>query len=103
MKILFNILLLLILFNVQTLSQRQLFFSLSVQDGLSDSDVNCIIQDRKGFLWIGTESGLNRYDGYEFKVFKNNQNDPGSLPYNSIWSLYEDRAGYIWIGTKNGD
>lgn len=103
MKIVVHILLYLILFNVQALSQRQLFFSLSVQDGLSDSDVNCIIQDRMGFLWIGTESGLNRYDGYEFKVFKNKQNDPASLPYNSIWSLYEDRTGNIWIGTKNGD
>ncbi|MDY0083801.1 MAG: two-component regulator propeller domain-containing protein, partial [Ignavibacteriaceae bacterium] len=103
MKTVINILIYLILFNVQALSQRHLFQNLTVQDGLSDGDVNYIIQDRKGFLWIATEGGLNRYDGYEFKIFKYNQNDPNSLPNNSIWALYEDKSGYIWIGTKNGD
>lgn len=103
MKNAIKILFILLLVNIQILAQNKLFKSLTVQEGLSDEDINCIIQDKKGFLWIGTESGLNRYDGYEFKIFKYNQNDKNSLPNNSIWSLYEDKKGNIWIGTKSGD
>ncbi|HQJ46663.1 MAG TPA: two-component regulator propeller domain-containing protein, partial [Ignavibacteriaceae bacterium] len=102
MKNAIKILFILLLVNIQILAQNKLFKSLTVQEGLSDEDINCIIQDKKGFLWIGTESGLNRYDGYEFKIFKYNQNDKNSLPNNSIWSLYEDKKGNIWIGTKSG-
>lgn len=103
MKNAIKILFILLLVNIQILAQNKLFKSLTVQEGLSDEDINCIIQDKKGFLWIGTESGLNRYDGYEFKIFKYNQNDKNSLPNNSIWSLYEDKKSNIWIGTKSGD
>ncbi len=82
--------------------QNEIFKSFTVEDGLSSSDVNCVIQDRMGFIWIGTDNGLNRYDGSEFKIFRNKQNDNKSISDNSIWSLFEDRDGNIWIGTKGG-
>ena len=79
-----------------------IFKSLTVEKGLSSSDVNCLIQDKLGFIWIGTDNGLNRYDGSEIKVYRNKQNNSNSISDNSIWSLYEDRKGNIWIGTKGG-
>lgn len=78
------------------------FKHLSVGDGLSQEVVNCIIQDRKGFMWFGTQDGLNRYDGYIFKIYKNDPNDKMAISDKYILCLYEDREGYLWIGTKNG-
>jgi signal transduction histidine kinase/ligand-binding sensor domain-containing protein len=71
-------------------------------DGLSSNNINSIIQDKKGFLWIGTEDGLNRFDGYTFKVYRNKRGDRNSLSNNFIWSLCEDNDGKIWIGTDGG-
>ncbi len=70
-------------------------------EGLSQSEVTCILQDQKGFLWIGTRSGLNRYDGYSFKIFQNEIGNANSLINNSIESLFEDSKSNIWIGTKS--
>lgn len=78
------------------------FNNLNIKDGLSSNTVNAVIQDQKGFLWFGTEDGLNRYDGYSFKVFKHDPDDSNSISDNSIWSLMEDQSGNIWIGTKAG-
>jgi PAS domain S-box-containing protein len=79
------------------------FKRISVEDGLSQSTVTCIIQDRRGFMWIGTEDGLNRYDGYQFKIFKSEPDNPNSLSGNNISALHEDSNGNIWIGTdKSG-
>lgn len=78
------------------------FTSLSLDQGLSQSVVNAIWQDRQGFLWLGTQDGLNRYDGYTFKVFKNNPNDPYSLSNNYIYALAEDAQGDLWVGTSHG-
>ncbi|MCP5048519.1 MAG: response regulator [bacterium] len=78
------------------------FRHLSMEDGLSQGTVRDIIQDRRGFMWFGTQNGLNRYDGYEFTVYKYSPGEPGSLSNNFIHSLCEDRRGMIWIGTKNG-
>jgi signal transduction histidine kinase/ligand-binding sensor domain-containing protein/DNA-binding response OmpR family regulator len=78
------------------------FNNLTVENGLSNNDVNTLIQDKTGFIWFGTEDGLNRYDGYNFKVFRHNPTDSNSLSNNSIWALLEDRKGNIWIGTKDG-
>ena len=75
---------------------------LSVQEGLSQSSVNCILQDNKGFLWIGTQDGLNRYDGNSFTIYTYDPDDPGSLPDGNILALHEDRRGNIWIGTLAG-
>ncbi len=78
------------------------FNHLTVEDGLSNNDVNTVVQDRTGFIWFGTDDGLNRYDGYNFKVFRHNPDDSNSISDNSIWSLTEDKEGNIWIGTKAG-
>ena len=78
------------------------FEHLSVEHGLSHSTVRSILQDREGYLWIGTQEGLNRYDGYRFKVFKNDPEDPGSLSESEVSVVYEDRAGELWVGTHGG-
>lgn len=78
------------------------FSHLSIEDGLSQSVVNCILQDRQGFMWFGTQDGLNRYDGYKFTVYKNVPGKKDSLSNNLIYCIYEDRAGNLWIGTTNG-
>lgn len=77
------------------------FFPMSTEWGLSNSTVNCIIQDKQGFLWFGTLNGLNKYDGFTFQVFKSNPQIPGSLSGNRITALMSDRSGLLWIGTWN--
>lgn len=66
--------------------------------GLSHNHVLCFAKDNKGFLWIGTRSGLNRYDGYDFKTFKHVQSDSSSLPDNAVESIVKDQLGRFWIG-----
>jgi len=85
-------------------SSRNLRFThLSVADGLSHADVRAIVQDSQGFMWFGTWlGGLNRYDGYTFKVYKHNDHDDRSLSSDSIWGLYVDRTGVLWVGTNEG-
>jgi len=78
------------------------FERISVEHGLSHSTVNCILQDSKGFMWFGTDDGLNRYDGYSFTVYKHNPDDPHSLSHNRVWSLFEDASGVLWVGTYGG-
>lgn len=73
-----------------------------IDEGLSQTAVNCVIQDSYGFLWIGTQDGLNRYDGYEFKVFRNQPLDTNSLANSYVVSLCEDSKGNIWAGTRDG-
>jgi len=71
-------------------------------DGLSHSSVRSIIQDRKGFIWIGTRGGLNRFDGYNFKSYKNKADKFGYIGNDIITSLAEDQTGKLWIGTGRG-
>jgi ligand-binding sensor domain-containing protein len=78
------------------------FDNISIKDGLSQSSPNCIYQDSRGFLWIGTEDGLNKYDGYEFKVYKPEQNNIYGISNPRILSLCEDPQGNLWIGTNGG-
>ena len=78
------------------------FERLTIEDGLSQNAGLAIFQDSKGYLWIGTQDGLNRYDGFTFKVFKNDSDDPNSISYNSVLSITEDQAGYLWVGTWGG-
>jgi signal transduction histidine kinase/AraC-like DNA-binding protein/streptogramin lyase len=73
-----------------------------ISQGLSNNSVRCVIQDHHGFIWMGTYDGLNRYDGREFKVFRNRLNDTASLPHNYIYALHEDRSGNLWVGTGQG-
>jgi signal transduction histidine kinase/ligand-binding sensor domain-containing protein/DNA-binding response OmpR family regulator len=75
---------------------------LGIENGLSNNSVTSIFQDHYGFLWFGTYDGLNRYNGYEFKVFRNQLNDPTSLIHNRIVAITEDADNRIWIGTKMG-
>jgi ligand-binding sensor domain-containing protein len=71
-------------------------------DGLSQSSVNCMLKDREGFMWFGTQDGLNLYDGRKFRVFQNQPGDETSLSNNYILSLCEDEEGNIWVGTMAG-
>ncbi|MCS3799576.1 signal transduction histidine kinase/ligand-binding sensor domain-containing protein/DNA-binding response OmpR family regulator [Chitinophagaceae bacterium OAS944] len=75
---------------------------LGIEQGLSNNSVRCIYQDKKGFLWFGTYDGLNRYDAYTFKVFRNNFNNTSSLPNNFINAIDEDNNGNIWVATRQG-
>ncbi len=72
------------------------------ENGLSHSKVNCIVQDRRGFMWFGTNEGLNRYDGYQFTVYLNDPGDPNSLSANLVRCLLEDSRGNLWVGTEPG-
>jgi len=75
---------------------------LSTAHGLSNTIIWAIVQDRQGFLWIGTRDGLNRYDGYSFKIYKHDPADSTSLSCNRVNAICEDRTGMLWIGTHNG-
>ena len=75
---------------------------MTVENGLSQSSVTCIFQDSKGFMWFGTQDGLNRYDGYNLKVFKNDPSDSTTLINNFIFSFYEDKAANLYIETQGG-
>jgi len=78
------------------------FDQYSLEDGLSQSSVFAVLEDSLGFIWVGTEDGLNRFDGYQFKVYRHNPDDPGSLSSSRIRALYEDPAGTLWVGTYGG-
>ena len=78
------------------------FDHISLANGLSQSSVNCILQDSKGFMWFGTQDGLNRYDGYSFTVYRNDLDDSSSISNNFIHCLFEDKQGAIWAGTELG-
>ncbi|HEU4718248.1 MAG TPA: two-component regulator propeller domain-containing protein [Bacteroidia bacterium] len=83
-------------------SQDYKFSHIGVENGLSQSVVNCTLQDRLGFMWFGTQEGLNRYDGNNFTIYKRNPEDSNSLSNNFIYSMCEDRNGILWIGTNGG-
>jgi len=74
---------------------------ISSSDGLSDNQVTCILQDKLGFMWIGTRDGLNRYDGHDFYIFKNEENNPSSVCGNNITCLEYDADSILWIGTAS--
>jgi diguanylate cyclase (GGDEF)-like protein len=78
------------------------FTNISLEQGLSQSAVSCIAQDSRGYMWFGTQDGLNRWDGYDFTVFKNDPRSAESLPANAVWALHADREGSLWIGTDGG-
>ena len=82
--------------------QNVTFDHITIRDGLSQSSVFTILQDREGFMWFGTEDGLNRYDGYGFVTYKNDPECPTSLSYNYIKAVIEDSTGVLWVGTYGG-
>jgi signal transduction histidine kinase/ligand-binding sensor domain-containing protein len=75
---------------------------LSLEQGLSQSTVFATLQDRQGYMWFGTEDGLNRYDGYQFTVYRRRDQDSLSLPDNYVTSLLEDSRANLWVGTYSG-
>ena len=98
---------LLFILSHQTFSQTHIpekiqFKHLTREQGLSHNFIWCVLQDKKGFIWIGTYDGLNRYDGRKFKVFKHSKNDTTSLGANEVSALLEDRSGNLWVGTLGG-
>jgi len=74
------------------------FERISTADGLSFPIVRAILQDSQGFMWFATDSGLNRYDGYEFTVYKHNPGDPTTLRSHDARAIYEDSDGVLWVG-----
>ncbi|SDT04415.1 Signal transduction histidine kinase [Mucilaginibacter mallensis] len=78
------------------------FSHLDVGDGLSHNQVNCIFKDSEGFMWFGTASGLNRFDGYTFKVFKHDSNNKNSVSDDFINKIFEGPDKKLWISTRNG-
>ena len=77
------------------------FQSITVNDNLSHSDVNCVVQDSLGYIWIGTNNGLNRFDGYSVETFKYNLEDQRSIPGNRIQHLLVDPTGQIWVAIQH--
>ncbi len=72
------------------------------KEGLSHITVNCILQDQQGFMWFGTDNGLNKYDGYTVTVYKHDPENSYSLSHDGIQTMYEDRSGVLWVGTAAG-
>ena len=78
------------------------FSSLTINDGLSQNDVKSILKDHNGFMWFSTDDGLNRYDGYNFVVYRHDPKNKRSLPTNDVTILFEDKTGNLWVGTSGG-
>ncbi|HWB91462.1 MAG TPA: two-component regulator propeller domain-containing protein [Puia sp.] len=87
---------------LQAQQPRLRFSHLSGEQGLSNSTIEAICQDNRGFMWIGTRDGLNRYDGHAILVYRNDPADSGSLSDSYIRCIYEDRGHELWVGTMNG-
>ncbi len=83
-------------------SQLLKWKNLTSEDGLSVNTVNCIIQDNSGFMWIGTQSGLDKYDGVKFSSYTQNPGDSNGLNNSYINCIVKDSKGYLWIGTEAG-
>lgn len=102
----FTILLQIILFSATNLFGAQnnelTFEHLSIADGLSNSTVNCILKDSRGFMWFGTNDGLNKYDGYQFTVYKNSPANLRSINSYEVMAIMQDSDQTIWIATKRG-
>ena len=83
-------------------SHNYMFKHLEVKDGLSNNQVNAIYKDSNGFMWFGTASGLNRYDGYDMRIYRSQKDDEKSLPDSYIEDIQEDMSGNLWIRTVAG-
>ena len=84
-------------------AQSYFFRNYQVENGLSNNTVFCSLQDKKGFLWFGTKDGLNRFDGYHFKVFNLTENEDKLLNTNYTNCLMTDNKNVLWIGCRKGD
>ena len=102
MKRLLSILIFSFILLINGFSQQYIFTNYSINNGLSQSVVNCLFQDSKGYIWIGTQNGLNRFNGETFDVFSYNPADSGSISNNWVYAIAEDTHGNLWVGTKDG-
>jgi len=83
-------------------SETMRFTHLTMDNGLSSNSIQCVLRDRRGFAWIGTLHGLNRYDGIKVRVFHHAIDDPGSLGSDDVRALWEDPSGTLWVATGGG-
>jgi len=83
-------------------TQRIVFHHLTIEDGLSQNAVYALLQDRQGFMWMGTKDGLNRYDGSAVTVYRHDPFDPATLSSSYVTALLEDTRGGFWVGTQDG-
>jgi ligand-binding sensor domain-containing protein len=91
------------LFTYRVMARTPMLFDrFGRNEGLSQSSVNCMLRDRDGFMWFGTQDGLNMYDGKKFRIFQHQPGDSASLTNNYILSICEDEEGFLWIGTMTG-
>src|ERR1700728_680838 len=99
-----KILFLSMLLPLLSFSQQQSikFEHIGTREGLSQINVNCIIQDSRGFMWIGSRNGLNRYDGYKFIIYRYDPLNKNTLSNNMITDVAEGPDGNIWIATQSG-
>ena len=82
---------------------RPMYFEhLTMRDGLSHSTVDSMLQDSRGYLWLATESGLDRYDGYSVRVYHRERGNPGALASDYVWTIAEDTHGDLWLATIGG-
>ncbi len=88
-------------YGVHAQSNLYQFSHLDINNGLSSNQINCIFKDSKGFMWFGTTSGLNRYDGYRFRVFKSISKDTSSISDNFVSRIYEGPGKKMWVYTHN--
>jgi len=83
-------------------SQQNDFKHYSVKEGVSQSEIKCIFQDSEGYMWFGTQNGLNKFNGYVFEKYFYNPNDSNSISNGWIFGITEDKSGKIWVATKGG-
>lgn len=88
--------------SAQAQQQNTRFTYLTTNQGLSQNNVTCIVQDKKGFMWFGTRDGLNKYDGYTYTLYRNDPLKSTSLSHSYVHSLFEDKQGRLWVGTDDG-
>jgi streptogramin lyase len=87
-----------------TYAQQQYsrFYHLTVNDGLSSNRIRCLYKDSKDYLWIATDVGLDKYDSYQVKKYRQNENQPGTITSNILTCIYEDHKKNLWFGTYDG-
>jgi len=91
-----------IVFSANAQNNQIQFTNYTIDDGLSLSSIYCIHEDSQGFIWFGTEDGLNRFDGINFEIFRPNINKPGYISNKWIDNIFEDNSGFLWIFTQGG-
>ncbi|NVJ48637.1 MAG: response regulator [Cytophagia bacterium] len=96
------LLLLCLVFNLKAQHKNVRFQHLTIEDGLAQNMVDCMLQDSQGFMWFGTWNGLSRFDGYNFQTYNTERNDSEALGNNFVYSLVEDAFGNLWVGTREG-